>query len=400
MKRGTGIIVCAWLAGCGGDDALPMPELDTLESLGEALFSETALSANRTQSCATCHNPDRGFIDDRLGEGGRISPVSLGDNGVSYGDRNAPSAAYAAFAPAFELGTRTRFNKQTSNRLYEGPLGGLFYDGRATSLEEQAAGPPLSAVEMGMPSKVAIAERLAGGRRYQEAFNFLFGPGILDDPNAAYEAMTQSIAAYERTELFSPFDSKYDRFLRGDDTLSFKELTGRALFFSEFANCGVCHQLHNNGDPVNRFVETFTGYEYHNIGIPVNDAARTLSGASEDLGLESALGENEFRGLFRTPTLRNIAVTEPYMHNGVFQDLRTVIEFYDHFNNPDARTNNPETNAPWRDPENPETVATNLLRIGRAMSDLEVESMVCFLRTLTDARYEALIEPKGIDCAN
>ncbi|MEL6547097.1 MAG: hypothetical protein AAFQ82_20895, partial [Myxococcota bacterium] len=205
-----------------------------------------------------------------------------------------------------------------------------------------------------------------------------------------------------RTEVFAPFDSKYDRSLRGDASLSFKELTGRALFFSEFANCAICHQLRNNGDPVGRLTETFSGYEYHNIGVPSNPQARSLSGVAQpDQGLleRDDVDDPSFLGLFRTPTLRNVAVTGPYMHNGVFKDLRTVIEFYDRFSNED-RVVNPETGLPWRDAEFETTVATELLRVGRPMSDLEVESMVCFLRTLTDARYEPLLEGDGTNCAD
>ncbi len=97
------------------------------------------------------------------------------------------------------------------------------------------------------------------------------------------------------------------------------------------------------------------------------------------------------RGQFKVPTLRNVAVTGPYMHNGVFARLRTVIEFYDHFVNPTARALNPETNQPWAPPEVPETVANELLKVGRPMDDRDVEALECFLKTLTDARYESLL---------
>lgn len=389
------------LAALGCGDAAPPPL--TVVELGERLFHDVRLSLNENQSCATCHDPERAFVDARLDGAGEVRAVSLGDDGVSLGDRNAPTAAYAAFAPAFTVGTRQRFNKQGDHRLYEGPLGGVFWDGRAGGLAAQAGGPPLNPIEMGMPDEASVALRLEADPVYEASLRAAFGDDVFEDPAAAYAAMTEAIAAYERTEAFAPFDSKYDRSLRGEAQLSFKELTGKSLFFSEFANCAICHQLHGNGDPVKKFEETFTGYEFHNIGVPVNRAAREDNGVTEpDLGLalNPAADPVEDRGKFRTPTLRNVAVTGPYMHNGVFRQLRTAVELYAHHLDPEGRPNNPETGAPWGDPEIPETVATELLEVGDPLSDDDIEALVCFLRTLTDQRYEPLIEDEGISCAD
>jgi cytochrome c peroxidase len=191
--------------------------------------------------------------------------------------------------------------------------------------------------------------------------------------------------------------------LRGEVVLTFKELSGKSLFFSQFSNCGVCHQLHGEGDPVNERVEPFTGFEYHNLGVPVNEAVRAKNGVTDlDVGLASNPAVTEpaaERGKFKTPTLRNVAITGPYMHNGVFRELRTVLEFYDHFNAPEERPDNPETGQPWAPPEIPETVATELLEVGDPMTDVQIESMLCFLRALTDARYEALLDD-SVDCAD
>lgn len=390
------------LAFACGEDA-PTTTGPTLAELGEELFHDVNLSFNRTQSCATCHDPAHAFIDPRPGDDGRIRAVSLGDDGVSLGDRNAPTASYAAFAPDFHEGTRARFNKQNNHRTYEGWLGGMFHDGREADLEGQAGGPPLNPIEMGMPDRQSVVERLAENERYVDAFRSLFGNDMFQDVDATYRAMTEAIAAFERTEIFAPFDSKYDRSLRGEVTLSFKELTGKSLFFSEFANCGICHQLHNNGDPINKFQETFTGYEYHNIGVPVNEAVRAQTGVTElDLGLylNPAVTDPAERGKFRTPTLRNVAVTEPYMHNGVFRDLRTTVEFYAHFIDPEARPNNPETGLPWREAEVPETVETELLEVGDPLTDDDIDALVCFLRTLTDQRYEPLMGADEWGCAD
>lgn len=383
------------LTGCAEDSIY-----DSVEELGAALFEEPNLSRNRTQSCSTCHDPERAFTDGRLNPDGVVAAVSLGDDGVSWGDRNAPTAAYAYLTPEFHVGTRERHNKQNNNRLYTGALGGQFWDGREPDLEGQAGGPPLNPLEMGMPDEAVVVERIQEDEEYARAFVQFFGEGVFDTDERAYAAMTESIAAYERTDVFAPFDSRYDRFVRGELELTFMELTGKSVFFSQFANCSICHQLYSEGDPINERVETFTGYEFHNIGIPVNEQVRQRNGVTEpDVGLQNHgdVTEPEARGKFKVPTLRNIAVTGPYMHNGVFRDLATVIEFYDHFNNPDVRTTNPETGEPWRSPEIPETV-TELLEVGDPLTDLEVQGLVCFLRTLTDQRYEHLIEPQGIDC--
>ncbi|KGF69481.1 methylamine utilization protein MauG [Hoeflea sp. BAL378] len=348
-----------------------------LTALGEALFFDPNLSLNRTQSCATCHDPDRGFADSRG------LAASLGDDGTSLGDRNAPTAAYGALVPPLH---RNEDGQWT---------GGLFLDGRAPTLEDQAGGPPLNPAEMGMPDKAAVAERLRENAAYRTAFPETFGEGVLDDPDAAYKALTQAIAAFERTDMFAPFDSRYDRFLRGEATLTGEEELGRVLFFSQqFTNCSQCHQLSRSQmDPK----ETFTDNRYHNIGVPDNSALRQANGVAAgtvDPGLAgNPLAEAaEERGKFRTPTLRNVAVTGPYMHNGVFGDLRTVVRFYNRYNSKAATAQlNPETGKAFGLPPVPDTLAVKELTHGPALDDRRVDALVAFLKTLTDARYEKLL---------
>ena len=171
---------------------------------------------------------------------------------------------------------------------------------------------------------------------------------------------------------------------------------GRLLFFSEqFTNCNLCHQLHTS--PIAEG-ETFSDYKYYNIGVPTNIAGRTHNGVPVEMvdhGLmgNRAVGDTAQDGKFRTPTLRNIAVTGPYMHNGVFTDLRTVILFYNKYNSKAAaRQINPETNELWADPEVAETLATKELTHGPALEDQRINALVAFLETLTDERYEDLLE--------
>lgn len=360
--------------------------LDTRESLGEALFFDTNLSKNRTQACATCHAPDAGFSDPR--DNGREPPVSravsLGDDGSSIGDRNAPTAGYARFSPAFH---------KNADGAY---VGGLFWDGRAKDLEAQAGGPPLNPLEMGMPSKQAVVERLQENADYVTAFKRHFGETVFDDADAAYAAMTQSIAAFERTDVFAPFDSRYDRSLRGEETLTKQEELGRTLFFSQqFTNCNMCHQLKALPGSAN---ETFTNYQFHNIGTPVNRAVRKANGSSDnaaDLGLlaNTQVSEASEAGKFRVPTLRNVAVTGPYMHNGLFKDLRTTVMFYNRYNSKDPIWQiNPETGQPWVDTRFEKTLSVKELTHGPALDDREIDALVAFLKTLTDSRYEALLK--------
>lgn len=373
------------------------------EALGRSLFNDTNLSANRSIACATCHNPGRAFIDDRLDAAGKVSAVSLGDDGISLGDRNAPTGSYASLTPEFTFGRRARFNSQQPD--YEGYIGGFFLDGRAEVLADQAKGPPLNPIEMGMEDTLAVAERIAENRDYVATFQSFYGENIFDEADAVFDAMAEAIAAFERTAEFSTFDSKYDKSLRGEyeyNPLS-KEARGRSLFFSQqFTNCATCHQLRPQGNDR----ETFTGYEYHNIGVPVNEDVRAINGIEPDFvdpGLAQnprvpEAEQNAQLGKYKTPTLRNVAVTGPYMHNGVFEELATVIMFYDQFFEGSTFPINPETGSPWRDPLHGDNLALTELLDGRRMTQDDVEAMVCFLRTLTDERFEPLIEENGIVC--
>jgi len=347
--------------------------------LGQQLFFDTNLSHNRTQSCASCHAPDQGFVDVR-GKG-VLAAVSLGDDGKSLGDRSAPTASYAAYTPVFHQNKKGNF------------AGGQFWDGRANTLADQAAGPPLNPIEMGMPDKASIVERLQENPQYVMQFKKLIGDAVFKDNDVAYAAMANAIARFEETDFFSPFDSKYDRYLKGEYQLTSQEELGKTLFFSQqFTNCNLCHQLRTTPE---RREETFTNYEFHNIGVPANLALRALNGVTGvDNGLfnHPNITDTAMQGKFKTPTLRNVAVTGPYMHNGVFKDLRTVVLFYNKYNSrSEKRQINPETGKRWRVPEVPENLSQEELETGPALTDKRIDALVAFLQTLTDKKYEHLI---------
>lgn len=361
-------------------------DLKTEEGLGAALYFDVNLSKNRSQSCATCHAPEAGFADPR--DNGFEPPVntavSLGDDGESIGDRNAPTASYAAFSPDFH---------KNSDNIW---VGGQFHDGREKDLAGQAGGPPLNPVEMGMPDKASVVQRIKENEEYIKAFKDIYGEDIFKDVDKAYLSMTNAIAAFEETEFFSPFDSKYDRYLRGEVKFTNQEELGRTLFFSQqFTNCNICHQLHQTPGAAK---ETFTNYQYFNIGVPINDEVRKANGSPEgtiDHGLlaNPAIDDKAMDGKFKTSTLRNVAVTGPYMHNGVFKDLRTVVLFYNKYNSKKKSAHiNPETGKAWRMPEVPATLDAKELTTGPALDDKRVDALVAFMKTLTDKRYEHLLE--------
>ncbi len=354
------------------------------ETLGQLLFFDKNLSQNRTQSCATCHAPEHGFIDNR--DNGVGGMVSLGDDGKSLGDRNAPTAAYAMFSPDFSV------NKKG---IYKG---GQFHDGREKDLAGQAGGPPTNPIEMGMKDKASTVERLKENKNYLNSFKGIYGDDIFNDTEKAYSAMADSIASFERTDLFAPFDSKYDRYLKGEYKLTKREDLGMTLFFSkQFTNCNICHQLNKSQTHKK---ETFTNYEYHNIGVPANTALREKNGKGKDFidhGLlenPAVLAKNDKKhdAKYKVPTLRNIAVTGPYMHNGIFKDLKTVVLFYDKYNSRSKkRTINPETEKTWAEPEVAETISFKELKAGPALKMKRINALVAFMKTLTDKRYEYLL---------
>ncbi|WP_152411753.1 cytochrome-c peroxidase [Moraxella macacae] len=353
------------------------------EQLGEQLFNDKRLSKNQTMSCSTCHDPALGFADGRTTAAKKV--VSLGDDGHSFGNRNTPTASYAKFSPLFHFDDK--------NGVF---VGGQFWDGRAADLTSQASQPPLNPLEMGS-DKALIVKRLQADSNYNAAFKRLYGNDIWHNTDAAYHAMTDAIAAFEKTAVFAPFDSKYDRYLKGEYELTPLEDLGRTLFFSNNnVNCHTCHKLTTSKED-DKF-EVFSNHQFHNIGVPQNPNLLALGQVEADFvdtGLLAHPDINDLaqKGKFKTPTLRNVAVTAPYMHNGVFKDLRTVVLFYDKYNNPD-NTINPETGEPWAGPEVADNISLDELK-AQKLTDRKVDALVAFMKTLTDKRYEHLLEQEN-----
>jgi len=238
--------------------------------LGRLLFFDTRLSADDSVSCATCHSPDGAFTDNL--------PVSVGIEGRE-GPRNAPTIINRAFSEA------------------------QFWDGRAPSLEEQAKGPLINPVEMGMPSHQAVVTKIRAIKGYRKMFGNVFGKDVTIDD------LARAIAAFERTIVSG--GSALDRYVLGDDNaLSDAQKRGFELFRGK-ARCEQCHVGFN-----------FTDEKFHNIGVGWN-------GSFADTGRHAVTNNESHTGAFKTPTLRDIAETAPYMHDGSLKTLEEVVEFYD-----------------------------------------------------------------------
>lgn len=374
------IAVAVLAAGMGTGACGAERSEQALEDLGRALFHDVNLSASRSQSCATCHDPAHGFSDAR--DNGVGAALSRGADGKSLGDRNAPTTAYAALIPPLTRDAGGEYQ------------GGLFHDGRARDTAEQAGQPMLNPLEMQMPSAAAVVARVRENPAYVAAFTAHFGADLFADDEAAFKAIREAIAVFERSPVMLAFDSRYDRYLRGEVKLTADEDQGRVLFFSSLTNCTSCHLLETT-HLASR--ETFSSYRYFNIGLPANHAARAVNGraGTVDRGLAANPTVNDERqvGKFRVPTLRNVAVTAPYMHNGVFRDLHTAIFFYNqHLVKNADNAINPETGQAWGAPEVPATVEHDKLALGQPLDDERIALIVAFLNTLTDKRFEPLLK--------
>jgi cytochrome c peroxidase len=351
------------------------------EKLGELLYFDKWLSIHKNQACASCHTPPN-FVDPANVADPVNSVVSAGSDPTLHGGRNAPSAGYAAFTPPFAW--------DPARALY---VGGQFWDGRASRLADQAKGPFLNPVEMAMPSKAAVLARIADERnpnndRYRKLFDRVYKVDIekfraarRNPPPAdpVYDLVADAIAAFESTALFSPFDSKFDQFMAGKVQLTAAELSGLALFNGK-AGCAACHSSSTTTAADGTVTPPlFTDFTYDNIGIPKSSHPLLASnpvdnglGGRADIAAADPTG-NEI-GKFKVMTLRNIAVTAPYGHNGFFATLEDIVHFY---NTRDV----PAANWP------PAEVLQNMnsRELGNlGLSAQEEADLVAFLKTLTD----------------
>jgi len=336
-------------------------------ALGKMIFFDTNLSEPSGQSCASCHTPEAGFANPN-----HTNPTSEGAVTGLFADRNAPTIAYSQYSPEF---------------YFDGIkyIGGQFLDGRAATLEIQAGGPPLNPLEMHNASKESYISKMAKAS-YAEEFKRIYGQNIFADANKTYAAIGDAVATYERTSQLSAFSSKFDAFQKGKATLTTQEKLGLDLFIDK-AKCFICHPIAN--EDLTTVPALFTEFDYDNIGVPKNPNNKfyTLSTVYNPDGVDfvdAGLARNprviadgrvaQTRGMFKTPTLRNVDKTGPYMHNGVFTTLKQVVAFYN------TRDSDPTK---WGTPEVAENVNKDFIG-DLHLTEAEEDALVAFLKTLSD----------------
>lgn len=284
--------------------------------LGRLLYFDKRLSKDVTISCASCHDPKRGWTDNQ--------PVSDGIHG-GKGTRSAPTVINSTY------------------NLVQ------FWDGRAKNLEEQALGPIINPVEMGMASHDEMINSLSNIQSYRPLFQKAFG-----DDKITKERVAMAIASFERTVLGG--NSKFDRYSNGDKTaMNESEIRGRELFFGK-ANCTRCHVGSN-----------FSDSDFHNLGVG-------MSKAKPDLGRYEISKEEKDKGAFKTPTVRDISRTAPYMHDGSVATLEEVVDLYDRGGEPNK----------WLDVK---VVKLNL-------TPQEKADLVAFMKALDSDPYPMVEDPK------
>jgi cytochrome c peroxidase len=357
--------------------------------LGRLIFSDQSLSEPPGTACISCHAVSTGLS----GNNGSKIGVAQGSKPSSVGLRNAMTNGYTSYIPAFEFVTEEGVTEAK---------GGHFWDGRADSMEQQALGPLLNPMEMNNPNPKSLLDKIAASP-YAALFKQEFGPEIFNHTDAAFAQVGVAIAAFERGTL-QPFSSKYDAMVRGQATLTHAEARGMALFSDpKGANCAGCHLMNpSSGKPEDSLFSEFT---YYATGVPRNMAIpRNTNPAFYDLGLcgpersapavpatvPAGVTPEEFCGMFRMPTLRNVAQREAFMHNGFFKGLHEVVRFYSTRNSDPKHWYGPSgvaNDLPAQYVKNIETTKAPFNRKaaqGAVLTEAQVSDIVAFLHTLTD----------------
>ncbi len=346
-------VVVAGVVLLGGRSAVA----EEASGIGRRIFFDTELSEPRGQGCVSCHQPAHAFADPR--------PVSPGAVPGRMGTRNAPSLMYAALIPGLA------YEEFLTRNLTEGYAweGGLFHDGRARDLFDQVRQPFFDPREMNLPDAAALASRLRASA-YADEFRSWVGEEVWsDDAKLNYNAF-RALVEFLKEPMFRPFDSRFDDYRVGKaDALNAQEKRGMKIF-EEAGRCADCHFL----EPTNWEEPLLSDFGYDNIGGP--------SRREKDPGLGGRTGEADELGQFRAPSLRNVALTAPYLHNGSIATLREVVEFY---NKRDVEPGR------WGATDYPETV--NREDMGNLqLTDEEVADLTAFMESFTDRSLLAMKE--------
>ena len=373
----------------------------SMASLGKRIFFDTSLSRSGRIACATCHDPAHAY-----GPANGLAAQLGGPNVDVQGKRAVPSLRYTLNRTPLWSKSYVSSMAQQILEGAEPPVGGFGWDGRFNTLRAQAEFPLLAPDEMANLSPQEVAGKLQRAV-YADEFRKLFGAAIFDEPQAAY---ADALIALERFELedasFHPYSSKYDAFLEGRAALSDRELRGLALFNDpKRGNCASCH-LDTKG--MDGSHPLFTDYQFEALGVPRNPelAANSAPGYFDE-GLcgpmrSDQAEQRDYCGMFKTPTLRNVATRGVFFHNGRFHTLQDALRFYVRRDTDPQRwyptsasgAVNKFDDLPGALRGNVDIVDEPLTRKAGdapAWSDGEIDDVIAFLATLSDADTTALV---------
>jgi cytochrome c peroxidase len=355
-------------------------------AVGRQIFFDVSLSEPAGTSCASCHDAARAFA----GNHGSARGVARGSRPDHFARRNTPSLLYLRFVQRFH------FHWEEDAALPDA-FGGFFWDGRADSIAALAEQPLTNPDEMNAGSRADVAAKLRQAA-YAGELRRVFGADALATPERALATFGQALEAYLTSDELTPFTSRYDDFIRGTGTLSAVEQRGLQLFRDPAkGNCGSCHRFNPTSPDPKRSL--FTDFGYETVAIPRNPHISANDNKDYfDLGLcerqdpRTHTDEERFCGSFRTPSLRNVAVRDAYMHNGYFTSLRDVVVFYATRSIEPARW---YAGKKWDDlpPRYHEYVNELSPPYDRGpgekprLDEGEIDAIVAFLGTLTDAAY-------------
>ena len=410
------------------------PGLSLAADLGKLLFFDKTLSASGAMSCATCHDPDHAY-----GPPNDLPAQLGGPEGRAQGGRAVPSLRYKEYTPPY-----ADLLDNPDGISVPGPGGGFAWDGRADTLAAQARLPLLSPVEMANASPADVVRKLEAAP-YAPLLREAFPNVAATDAPATFEAVLGALEAFQREDsTFHPYTSKFD--LRNDNklggTFTAAEMRGYKLFVD--ARRGNCASCHYHGAGLHGSVGMFTDYSYEAIGVPRNRAlAANADPASFDLGVCGPLrGDHApapggkpspFCGMFKTPTLRNVAARKVFFHNGVVHSLEQAVRFYATRDTmpelwyptvggqPKARNDRgfpsyglvtrqyvggtvekyDDLPVAYRANVDPQMPLDGRPRAAKPpLDDRDVADLICFLETLTDGYRRPTVEPTSGRCVN
>jgi cytochrome c peroxidase len=358
-------------------------------TLGRKIFFDPSLSDPPGTSCASCHDPAHGYA----GTNGSSVGTARGSRAGRFARRSTPSVLYLRFVRRFHMRWEEEADAPEA-------FGGFFWDGRSDSIATLVQQPLLNPNEMGNRDLAAIARSLRA-TAYADDLRGQFD-GAFDSPENAVRALGECVEAFLTSPAMSPFSSRYDDYVRGQGDLTPIEARGLALFKDHAKGaCSSCHTMNDRSPMPERSPFTDAGYDAvapprnRKLG-PNADPRRYDLGLCERNGPKDAkwhTGDERFCGMFRTPSLRNVALRPTYMHNGFFSSLRDVVAFYATRATDPKRWYGGEGRFDDLPPEHWKNVNGNPAPYHRqegetpVLDDADVDALVAFLGTLTDRSY-------------